>query len=121
VLETRPIQGKESAMNRTTFRATFAAVLASAALAALAETAQAEQVAVRPENDLFYNYYANSYVGVPARLYVSPRPTPPFVGHTYYTYQPLLPHEFLYRPHSRVYTRLGPGGLPVNRTTVHWW
>src|SRR5215469_6071355 len=63
-------------------------------------------LAARPRADLFYNYYVGPsvYGGQPAQLYVSPRPTPPFVGHTYVTYQPLLPHEFLYK-HGRIYHR----------------
>lgn len=70
--------------------------------------------------DLFYNHYVPNYHGgPPAQLYLSPRPTPPLVGHTYITYQPLMPHEFLYR-HYRVYYRWGPY-LPVNRTAVLWW
>ena len=55
--------------------------------------------------DLFYNYYVPP-VGpgsVGAELYPCPRPTPPLVGHTYITYQPLMPHEFLYK-HHRHYT-----------------
>jgi hypothetical protein len=75
-------------------------------------------------NDLFSNYYVGgSYCGdVPAQLYLSPRPTPPLVGHTYITYQPLMPHEFLY-PHSRHYYRYdSPWCLfPSNCTTVRWW
>ncbi len=50
-----------------------------------------------------YGYYVHpgpSVLG--AQLYVCPRPTPPLVGHTYITYQPLAPHEFLYR-HHRTY------------------
>jgi hypothetical protein len=75
--------------------------------------------------DLFYNFYVAgapcpSYGLVPAQLYVSPRPTPPLVGHTYITYQPLMPHEFLYR-HDRCYfTWHGvDGGLTSTR--VCWW
>ncbi len=68
-----------------------------------------------------YNYYVppGPNGGVPAQLYVCPRPTPPMVGHTYITYQALAPHEFLYR-HHRVYYRYHPGG-GTTVTTVHWW
>jgi hypothetical protein len=55
--------------------------------------------------DLFYNFYVPP-VGaqsVGAALYPCPRPTPPVVGWTYITYQPLMPHEFLYH-HYRTYT-----------------
>ena len=70
--------------------------------------------------DLFYNYYVPSGGGggAGAQLYLSPRPTPPLVGHTYITYQPLMPHEFLY-PHCRQYVRCHPCGGST-RTTVVW-
>ena len=70
--------------------------------------------------DLFYNYYVppGAYGGTAAQLYISPRPTPRQVGHTYVTYQPLMPHEFLY-PHHRQYTRYNPGS-GWTRTKV-WW
>ncbi|MCE5267494.1 MAG: hypothetical protein LLG00_06370 [Planctomycetaceae bacterium] len=70
--------------------------------------------------DLFHNYYAPpaGYPGVGAKLYPCPRPTPPVVGHTYVTYQPLMPHEFLY-PHHRVYKTTHPDASRT-RTSVHW-
>jgi len=76
--------------------------------------------------DLFYNYYAPpvacaAYPGaVGAQLYVSPRPVPPLVGHTYITYQPLLPHEFLYQHKRTYYRNHGPHGC-VTKTKVTWW
>lgn len=71
--------------------------------------------------DLFYNYYAwPSCGGVGAEMYPAPVPTPPLVGHTYYTYQPLMPHEFLYR-HQRHYQTHYNGGRGLNRTHVIWW
>jgi hypothetical protein len=71
--------------------------------------------------DLFYNYYAwPSCTGLGAELYVSPRPVPPHVGHTYITYQPLMPHEFMYH-HHRTYHRYYDGGQGLNRTCVTYW
>ena len=55
--------------------------------------------------DIFYNYFqgpSGPGGGVPAQLYVSPRPTPPMVGHTWITYPPLNPHEFLYHHKTHV-------------------
>jgi hypothetical protein len=40
------------------------------------------------------------------------------VGHTYVTYQPLMPHEFLYK-HHRVY-KTKHADAPRTRTSV-WW
>lgn len=72
------------------------------------------------QQDLFYNYYVgNNCGGMGAQLYLSPRPVPPFVGHTYITYQPLMPHEFLYA-HDRTYHRYYNGGLGLTRAHVHY-
>lgn len=67
-----------------------------------------------------YNYYVQPGEAGPlgAQLYVSPRPTPPLVGHTLITYPPLAPHEFLYH-HHRVYHTENPGS-GVTKTRVHW-
>ena len=70
--------------------------------------------------DLFYNYYVpGGPGGVPAAMYLAPRPVPPLVGHTYYTYQPLLPHEFMY-PHQRRYYRYYNCGTGLTRTSVRF-
>jgi hypothetical protein len=85
-------------------------------------TASDGLLAPRPRADLFYNYYVGPsvYGGQPAQLYVSPRPTPPFVGHTYVTYQPLLPHEYLYK-HCRCYLRYNVCDCGATKTCVCWW
>ena len=54
-----------------------------------------------PVPDVFSNYYyppipPGPYPGVGAQLYVSPQPVPARVGHTWVTYPPFMPHEFLY-------------------------
>lgn len=70
--------------------------------------------------DLFYNYYVPPTCGgVGAELYLSPRPVPPHVGHTYITYQPLMPHEFMYH-HHRTYHRYYNSGQGLTRTHVKY-
>lgn len=78
-----------------------------------------------PVPDVFYNFYTPPVPVGPtpamgAQLYVSPRPVPPRVGHTWITYPPFMPHEFLYQ-HRRKYVR--PAGVTGMRTTVrgYWW
>ncbi len=97
----------------------FAVAVVAASLLVDVDSAQAGGRR-RVASDMFYNYYvppgACGVVG--AELYPSPRPAPPWVGHTYYTYQPLMPHEFLYR-HHRTYIRYNPGA-GWTRTFV-WW
>jgi hypothetical protein len=71
--------------------------------------------------DLFRNYYVPPACGgIGAQAYISPGPVPPHVGHTYITYQPLMPHEFLY-PHHRTYHRTYDEGRGLTRTSVHWY
>ncbi|MEQ8847391.1 hypothetical protein [Botrimarina sp.] len=60
-------------------------------------------------NDLFYNHYVGpGPSGTTAQQYVSPVPVPPQMGHTYTTYQPLMPHEYMYK-HHRSYCTYRPG------------
>lgn len=58
-------------------------------------------ISYQDKNDLFANYQVGpNPSGTAAQMYVSPQPVPPFVGHTYTTYQPWMPHEYLYK-HTR--------------------
>ncbi|MFT7640780.1 MAG: hypothetical protein ACI9G1_002524 [Pirellulaceae bacterium] len=71
--------------------------------------------------DLFYNYYVTPQCGTQStQLYVSPHPVPAHVGQVHYTYQPFMPHEFLY-PHSRTYHRYYDEGQGLTRTHVRWY
>ena len=73
------------------------------------------------QHDLFYNYYmGNNCGGMGAQLYLSPRPVPPFVGNTYYTYQPFLPQEHMYA-HHRTYHRYYNGGQGLTRTSAIYY
>ena len=93
--------------------------VAAAALAAVFSAGS--QTLEAAESDLYYNYYVAPTIcggGAGAQLYPSPRPTPAMVGHTYVTYQPLLPHEFLYH-HARTYYNFHPNGQ-ITRTKIHW-
>jgi len=113
-------------MNRTLSRTLITAAAVAVALtmvwhAGLCATHRADAaVRYRTAPNLFYNYYvpAVGYQGVGAQLYVCPRPTPPLVGHTYVTYEPLMPHEFLWR-HCRTYWRHHADGS-CTRTKVVW-
>ncbi len=70
--------------------------------------------------DVFYNLYTPNNFGEAAAAYPAPLPTPNLVGHTYYTYQPFMPHEFLYH-HHRTYHQYYNNGMGLNRTSVHWY
>ena len=87
-------------------------------------------------NNLFSQYYTQPGVSsVNAEMYPAPHQVPRHVGHTYNTYQPLMPHEFMYE-HQRDYYRYyatpetfyrsqcggpyDPGGYGLNKTSVRW-
>jgi len=111
-------------MTRRLTRAMFVATCVAASfLLADQNTAEANNYGYSPsQQDLFYNYYVGPGTygqGVSAQMYLSPRPTPRLVGHTYVTYQPLMPHEFLYK-HHRTYIRVHPDGSGT-RTKVRWY
>ncbi len=81
--------------------------LSAPALAA--EGAWKRVISYQDKKDLFYNLYEGpDPSGTAAAMYVSPRPVPVHVGHTYTTYQPLMPHEYLYR-HTRSHYAHVPG------------
>jgi hypothetical protein len=109
----------------------FAAVTLTAAITWLifAATANAElkagwdgnrNISYQQQKDLFYNYYAQPgpYNGAAAQMYVAPRPVPARVGHTWVTYQSLMPHEFLYRHCRSYYTHNDGAGW--RRTNVRY-
>ncbi len=71
--------------------------------------------------DLFYNYYQPVGCGtIGSSLYMSPGPVPQHVGHTYITYQPFMPHEFMYA-HGRTYYKYYDGGRGLNRTHIKYY
>lgn len=60
-----------------------------------------KSISYQDKNDLFANYQVGPQPsGTAAQMYISPLPVPPQVGHTYTTYQPLMPHEYLHK-HTR--------------------
>ena len=66
-------------------------------------------ISYQSKQDLFYNYYEGPYPsGTAAQMYISPLPVPANVGHTYTTYQPLMPHEMMYH-HKRSHYAHVPG------------
>ncbi len=66
-------------------------------------------ISYQSKKDLFANYQVGpNPSGTAAQMYVSPLPVPAHVGHTYTTYQPLMPHEYLYK-HTRSHYAHQPG------------
>lgn len=66
-------------------------------------------ISYQGKQDLFYNFYEGpDPSGTAAAMYISPVPVPAHVGHTYVPYQPLMPHEMLYK-HTRTHYAYNPG------------
>jgi hypothetical protein len=71
--------------------------------------------------DLFYNYYTQGYANrANAQMYLSPGPVPAHVGHTYYTYQPFHPEEYLYW-HKNRFHNYYDNGRGMNRTRAIYY
>ena len=98
----------------------IAVLLAAAAWFIMAGDARAQGYGVPGWASPEPNYYAmpTGAEGLTAALYPSPRPTPPLVGQTYITYQPLAPQEFLWLHHQHYKTY--NGDHQVTRTSVTW-
>lgn len=89
--------------------ALLAAGLTAVTLAARPARAWDRVISYQGKQDLFYNFYEGpDPSGTATAMYVSPRPVPAYVGHTYTTYQPLMPHEYLYA-HTRSHYAHVPG------------
>ena len=115
-------------------------VVAVALVAIAAESVQAQSLA----NNLFQQYTAQGAGQVNADMYPAPHWVPRHVGHTYNTYQPLMPHEMMYQHSRNYYNYYGPAadyytpqyglfrgigggcggcgsaGGALNKTTVRW-
>ena len=78
------------------------------------------QGAVPSNPRLFYNYYSPTQGGgIPSAIYPAPKQVPLIIGHTYNTYQPLMPHELMYR-HNRSYHNYYPNGAGFTRTFIRY-
>jgi hypothetical protein len=77
-------------------------------------------------NNLFSQYYTQPGASqVTAGIYPAPHWVPGNVGHSYYTYQPLMPHEMMYQHSRNYYNYYNTGGYygapnALNKTTVRW-
>ncbi len=75
----------------------------------------------RQVQPLFDNYFTQGNANrADAALYLSPVGVPGWVGHTYNTYQPLYPDEFLYT-HKDKYHSYYDQGFGLNRTKAMYW
>lgn len=76
---------------------------------------------VNGAGDMFHNYYTQGYSNqASAEMFVSPRPIPAWVGHTYYTYQPFYPHHYMYW-HKDTYHAYYDNSRGLNRTSAHYY
>jgi hypothetical protein len=106
----------------------FNKILAAATLVAcmlVSNSAQAQIGQGNYPNHLFAQYTTQGQGGLTAGKYIAPHPVPSHVGHSYRTYEPLMPHEMLYE-HDRNYFNyyndysFKGGGPSLNVTSVRW-
>ena len=99
-------------------RSSFFSLLALAVLGWSQSASAQDYYANAPQ--LFANQYTQGYANqATAQMYVAPVPAPAWAGHTYYTYQPLYPHEMMYT-HTRRYHSYYDHGRGLNSTKVHY-
>lgn len=97
------------------------AVLTIAAAPAAAQFGQGNS-----PNNLFSQYYTQPGASMTqAGMYPAPHYVPENVGHTYNTYQPLMPHEMMYQHSRNYYNYYNTGGYyggadALNKTQVRW-
>ena len=99
-------------------RSSFFSLIALAVLGWTQSASAQDYYANAPQ--LFANQYTQGNANqATAEMYVAPVPTPAWVGHTYYTYQPLYPHEMMYTHHRR-YHSYYDNGRGLNSTRVRY-
>jgi len=111
----------EFPMNRTI----LAALAMFAALAFVSQTASAQIGKGNLPNYLFSQYTTQGQGATTAGMYPAPHPVPSYVGHSYNTYQPLMPHEMMYEHQRNYYNYYNDnsyygGGPSLNVTSVRW-
>ena len=103
----------------------FAAMAMFAALAFVSQTASAQIGRGNLPNYLFSQYTTQGQGSATAGMYPAPHPVPAYVGHSYRTYQPLMPHEMMYQHERNYYNYYNDnsyygGGKSLNVTSVRW-
>lgn len=104
----------------------FVAVCCLIAVSLVSETSFAQHGAGNLPDHLFSQYTTQGGASsATAGMYPAPHSVPQNVGSSYYTYQPLMPHEMMYT-HSRNYfnyyndSSYYGGGGSLNITSVRW-
>ena len=130
VLENRPqrIDGDLNCFLEMEFlmkRTILAALVMFAVLAFTSQSASAQIGEGNLPNYLFSQYTTQGQGGATAGKYPAPHPVPSYVGESYYTYQPLMPHEMMYEHQRNYYNYYNDGsfkggGPSLNVTSVRW-
>ena len=103
-------------------------LVAAALVTCFALVSNSAQAQIGPgnyPNHLFAQYTTQGQGGLTAGKYIAPHPVPSHVGHSYRTYEPLMPHEMMYE-HDRNYFNyynddsFRGGGQSLNITSVRW-
>ena len=104
----------------------FCLTSALATLVFLAAPAVAQFEPGNSPNNLFSQYYTQPGASqTQAAMYNAPHWVPSYTGHSYHTYQPLMPHEMMYQHNRNYYNYYNTGGFygspnALNKTQVRW-
>lgn len=108
---------------RLTALALVAVGLAAASLPSQATATEGlykRQITYQNKQDLFYNFYEGpDPSGTTTAMYISPLPVPAHVGHTYTTYQPFMPHEYMYKHTHSNYAHAPGAGWSRSKVRYH--
>jgi hypothetical protein len=102
------------------------ATIAVAFMSVTAVPASAQFGEGNSANNLFSQYYTQPGASTTqAGMYMAPHYVPANVGHSYYTYQPLMPHEMMHQHTRNYYNYYNTGGYyggynALNKTQVRW-
>ena len=100
------------------------ACVAAVMLASIAVSADQAHAQSQAQAPLFSQYTTQGAGSPSAAMYPAPHWSPILGGESYYTYQPLMPHEMMYQ-HSRNYYNYYDGGYKgggqgLVKTSVRW-
>lgn len=101
------------------------ATLAAICMIAMSADVNAQFSSGNYQSPLFSQYNTQGAGNSSAAMYPAPHYSPSLGAQSYYTYQPLMPHEMMYQHSRNYYNYYNTGGYygggnALNKTSVRW-
>lgn len=101
------------------------ATLAAICMIAMSADVNAQFPSGNYQSPLFSQYSTQGAGNSSAAMYPAPHYSPSLGAQSYYTYQPLMPHEMMYQHSRNYYNYYNTGGYygggnALNKTSVRW-